>query len=49
VLAHLAELVEATDLPVNADFEGGFATDVRLPRAASTACRQRRATATSIG
>ena len=27
VLAHLRELVEATDLPVNADFEGGFAAD----------------------
>ena len=28
VLEHLAELVEATDLPINADFEGGFAPDV---------------------
>ena len=27
VLAHLAEMVAATDLPVNADFESGFATD----------------------
>ncbi len=27
VLAHLAELVAATDLPVNADFESGFASD----------------------
>lgn len=27
VLAHLAELVEATDLPLNADFEGGFAAN----------------------
>src|SRR5512138_65977 len=27
VLAHLAELVQATDLPVNADFENGFAHD----------------------
>ncbi len=27
VLAHLRELVEATDLPVNADFESGFASD----------------------
>ena len=27
VLAHLRELVEATDLPVNADFESGFAAD----------------------
>jgi 2-methylisocitrate lyase-like PEP mutase family enzyme len=27
VLAHLAELVAATDLPINADFESGFARD----------------------
>jgi 2-methylisocitrate lyase-like PEP mutase family enzyme len=27
VLEHLATLVAATDVPVNADFEGGFATD----------------------
>lgn len=27
VLAHLADIVNATDLPVNADFEGGFASD----------------------
>lgn len=27
VLAHLSELVAATDLPVNADFENGFAPD----------------------
>jgi 2-methylisocitrate lyase-like PEP mutase family enzyme len=27
VLLHLHELVEATDLPVNADFENGFAAD----------------------
>lgn len=26
-LAHLAALVEATDVPLNADFEGGFAAD----------------------
>jgi len=26
-LAHLADMVAATDLPVNADFEGGFAAD----------------------
>ena len=26
-LAHLADMVAATDLPVNADFEGGFAQD----------------------
>ena len=27
VLAHLREIVEATDVPVNADFEGGYADD----------------------
>jgi 2-methylisocitrate lyase-like PEP mutase family enzyme len=27
VLVHLREMVEATELPVNADFEGGFALD----------------------
>lgn len=27
VLAHLREMVDATDLPINADFEGGFAAD----------------------
>ena len=27
VLAHLAELVQATDVPINADFENGFAAD----------------------
>ena len=27
VLAHLREMVEATDLPINADFESGFAAD----------------------
>jgi 2-methylisocitrate lyase-like PEP mutase family enzyme len=27
VLAHLAEIVAATDIPVNADFEGGYADD----------------------
>ncbi len=27
VLAHLAEIVDATDVPVNADFESGFAAD----------------------
>jgi 2-methylisocitrate lyase-like PEP mutase family enzyme len=27
VLAHLAEMVDATDLPVNADFESGYARD----------------------
>ena len=27
VLAHLRELVEATDIPINADFENGFADD----------------------
>ncbi len=29
VLAHLADIVHATDLPVNADFEGGFASDAQ--------------------
>lgn len=29
VLAHLREMVEATDLPVNADFESGFGDDPR--------------------
>jgi len=29
ILAHLRELVEATDLPVNADFENGFAADTK--------------------
>jgi 2-methylisocitrate lyase-like PEP mutase family enzyme len=28
-LAHIQTIVEATDLPVNADFEGGFAADAR--------------------
>jgi len=27
MLAHIREIVEATDLPVNADFEGGYARD----------------------
>src|SRR5580704_8944292 len=27
VLDHLTEMVEATDLPINADFENGFAPD----------------------
>jgi 2-methylisocitrate lyase-like PEP mutase family enzyme len=27
VLDHLTEMVEATDLPINADFESGFAPD----------------------
>ena len=29
ILAHLRELVDATDLPVNADFENGFAADAQ--------------------
>lgn len=29
VIAHLREMVEATDVPVNADFESGFAVDAR--------------------
>jgi 2-methylisocitrate lyase-like PEP mutase family enzyme len=41
VLAHIAEIVAATDLPVNADFEGGFAVDpaqvaANVKRAADT-------------
>lgn len=28
VIAHLEEMVAATDVPINADFESGFATDV---------------------
>ena len=43
VLAHLAELVSATDLPVNADFESGFA-----PRASGIAESVRLAVATGI-
>nr|MCU0768072.1 isocitrate lyase/phosphoenolpyruvate mutase family protein [Burkholderiaceae bacterium] len=27
VIAHLAEMVAATDVPINADFESGFAAD----------------------
>src|ERR1039457_6120499 len=30
VLAHLEDMVAATDVPVNADFEGGFARDVEI-------------------
>ncbi|MFM9927432.1 isocitrate lyase/phosphoenolpyruvate mutase family protein [Variovorax sp. H27-G14] len=33
MLVHLRELVEATDLPVNADFENGFAADAQGVRA----------------
>lgn len=29
VIAHLREMVDATDIPVNADFESGFAVDAR--------------------
>jgi len=43
VLAHLAALVAATDVPVNADFESGFATD-----AAGVAESVRLAVATGI-
>jgi 2-methylisocitrate lyase-like PEP mutase family enzyme len=43
VLAHLHEMVEATDVPVNADFESGFATD-----AAAVAESVRLAVATGI-
>ena len=30
VLDHLTEMVEATDLPINADFENGFAPDAAV-------------------
>jgi 2-methylisocitrate lyase-like PEP mutase family enzyme len=43
VLAHLREMVEATDLPVNADFEDGFA-----PTAAGVADNARRSLETGI-
>lgn len=43
VLEHLTELVNATDLPVNADFESGYA-----PRAAGVAESVRLAVATGI-
>lgn len=43
VLAHLAQLVEATDVPINADFEGGFAAD-----AAGVADSVRLAVATGV-
>ena len=43
VLVHLREIVEATSLPVNADFEGGFAAD-----AAGVARNVRRAVETGV-
>jgi len=43
VLAHLHEIVDATDLPINADFESGFATD-----AAGVAESVRRAVETGV-
>lgn len=43
VLAHLREIVQATDLPVNADFEAGFADD-----AAGVARNVRRAVDTGV-
>ncbi|MFL6692329.1 MAG: oxaloacetate decarboxylase [Ramlibacter sp.] len=43
VLVHLQEIVDATDLPVNADFEAGFADD-----AAGVARNVRRAIATGV-
>jgi 2-methylisocitrate lyase-like PEP mutase family enzyme len=43
VLAHLADIVAATDLPVNADFESGFAVD-----AAGVAQSVRLAVATGV-
>jgi 2-methylisocitrate lyase-like PEP mutase family enzyme len=38
MLAHIAELVAATDLPVNADFEGGYADDPGGVAASVTLC-----------
>src|ERR1044072_6816552 len=38
VLAHLAEIVAATDVPVNADFEGGYADDPAGVAANVTRC-----------
>jgi 2-methylisocitrate lyase-like PEP mutase family enzyme len=38
MLAHIAELVEATDLPVNADFENGYADDPEGVAANVRAC-----------
>lgn len=39
LLEHLAELVDATDLPINADFEGGFAHDpAGVAESVSLAC-----------
>lgn len=39
LLEHLAELVQATDLPINADFEGGFAHDpAGVAESVSLAC-----------
>ena len=42
MLAHLRELVAATDVPVNADFEGGFADDARGRRRERDAVRRDR-------
>ena len=44
MLAHIAEIVAATDLPVNADFEGGYASG---PGSRGSRSRMRRATKTS--
>src|ERR1700743_956582 len=38
VLAHLTELCAATDIPVNADFEGGYADDPAGVAANVTRC-----------
>src|SRR5437016_21901 len=38
MLAHLRELVAVTDLPINADFEGGYADDPDGVAANVTAC-----------
>ena len=41
-LSHLRDLAEATDLPLNADFEAGFASDARRRPRERAALRRRR-------
>ena len=38
VLAHLEQMVAGTDVPINADFENGFAADSAGVRPASVVC-----------
>jgi 2-methylisocitrate lyase-like PEP mutase family enzyme len=47
-LAHIAEIAAATDLPVNADFEGGYARDPEGVAANVRACVQTGAAGLSI-